>query len=287
MDTETKRETQDYIELDVLTGLYAGNTFFIRVDELKERIENNTYCMVSVDVEHFRVFNKLYGRAQGNELLIGIAEYLKEFRRRCGGLIGYLGGDNYGIFMPYKEEYVNELCEGVTAEVAKFNTTVGFLPAFGLYRVDDISLPAGMMYDRATIAMAHVVGNYQVRLCEYNHDMEKKVEEEIRILAEVQEGLKKDEFVFYVQPQCDIATGKIVGGESLVRWKHSTKGMISPGAFIPILENNGFIADLDRYIWDKVCHWLRSWLDSGHQPVPISINVSRIDIFSMDVPAYL
>ncbi len=287
MDTETKRETQDYIELDVLTGLYAGNTFFIRVDELKERIENNTYCMVSVDLEHFRVFNKLYGRAQGNELLIGIAEYLKEFRRRCGGLIGYLGGDNYGIFMPCKEEYIKELCEGVTAEVGKFNTTVGFLPAFGLYRVDDISLPAGMMYDRATIAMAHVVGNYQVRLCEYNHDMEKKVEEEIRILAEVQEGLKKDEFVFYVQPQCDIATGKIVGGESLVRWKHSTKGMISPGAFIPILENNGFIADLDRYIWDKVCHWLRSWLDSGHQPVPISINVSRIDIFSMDVPAYL
>ncbi len=287
MDTETKTETQNYIELDVLTGLYAGNTFFIRVDELKERIENNTYCMVSVDLEHFRVFNKLYGRAQGNSLLIGIAEYLKEFRRRCGGLVGYLGGDNYGIFMPCKEEYIKELCEGVTAEVGKFNTTVGFLPAFGLYRVDDISLPAGTMYDRATIAMAHVVGNYQVRLCEYNHDMEQKVEEEIRILAEVQEGLKKDEFVFYVQPQCDIATGKIVGGESLVRWKHSTKGMISPGVFIPVLENNGFIADLDRYIWDKVCRWLRNLLDKGYQPVPISINVSRIDIFSMDVPAYL
>lgn len=287
MDTETKLGTQDYIELDVLTGLYAGNTFFIQVDELKKQIKNNAYCMVSVDLEHFRVFNKLYGRAQGNNLLIGIAEYLKEFRRRCGGLIGYLGGDNYGVFMPCEDEYIQELCEGVTAEVAKFNTTVGFLPAFGLYRVDDISLPAGMMYDRATIAMAHVVGNYQVRLCEYNHDMERKVEEEIRILAEVQEGLKKDEFVFYVQPQCDIATGKIVGGESLVRWKHSTKGMISPGAFIPILENNGFIADLDRYIWDKVCCWLRNWLDKGYQAVPISINVSRIDIFSMDVPAYL
>ena len=287
MDAETKIETQDYIELDVLTGLYAGNTFFIRVDELKKRIKNNMYCMVSVDLEHFRVFNKLYGRAQGNNLLIAIAEYLKEFRRHCGGLVGYLGGDNYGIFMPCKDEYIKELCEGVTAEVAMFNTTVGFLPAFGLYRVDDISLPAGMMYDRATIAMAHVVGNYQVRLCEYNQDMEEKVEEEIRILAEVQEGLKKDEFVFYVQPQCDIATGKIVGGESLVRWKHSTKGMISPGAFIPVLENNGFIADLDRYIWEKVCRWLRNWLDKGYQPVPISINISRIDIFSMDVPAYL
>ena len=287
MDTEAKSESRDYIELDTLTGLYAGNTFFIQVDELKKHIENDSYCMISVDLEHFRVFNKLYGRAQGNSLLIGIAEYLKDFQKRHGGEVGYLGGDNYGVFMPFEDGIVKELCKGVTAEVEKFNSTVGFMPVFGIYRVDDVSLPAGMMYDRATIAMAHVVGNYQVRLCEYNHDMETKVEEEIRILAEVQEGLKKDEFIFYVQPQCDIATGKIVGGESLVRWKHSTKGMISPGAFIPVLENNGFIADLDRYIWDKVCFWLRSWLDQGYQPVPISINVSRIDIFSMDVPGYL
>ena len=287
MQSEQECIEQNSVELDTLTGLYSGRIFFSKVEEAKAHVIEGSYCMVAIDLEHFRVFNKLYGRTQGNELLIGIAEYLKTFRRGCDGLVGYLGGDNYGVFMPHKEEYVKALCEGVTAEVAKFNTTVGFLPAFGLYRVDDISLPAGMMYDRATIAMAHVVGNYQVRLCEYNHDMEQKVEEEIRILAEVQEGLKKDEFVFYVQPQCDIATGKIVGGESLVRWKHSTKGMISPGVFIPILENNGFIADLDRYIWDKVCCWLRSWLDKGYQPVPISINVSRIDIFSMDVPMYL
>ena len=63
--------------------------------------------------------------------------------------------------------------------------------------------------------------------------------------------------------------------------------MVSPGVFVPVLEKNGFIASLDRYVWKNVCQWLRSWLDKGHQPVPISINVSRIDIFSMDVPAYL
>lgn len=285
---EANLGTIEYIEVDTLTGLYAGNTFFLQVDEYAKQIGNNyVYCMVSVDLEHFRVFNKLYGRARGNNLLIGIAEYLKVFRKQCGGLVGYLGGDNYGIFMPYDEDLIAELCKGVTTEVEKFNTTVCFLPAFGVYKVDDTSVSAGTMYDRATIAMAYVVGNYQVRICEYNQDMEARVEEEIKLLAEVQEGLKKEEFVFYVQPQCDIATGKIVGGESLVRWKHSTKGMIPPGMFIPVLENNGFIADLDRYIWDKVCRWLRSWIDRGYQPVPISINISRIDIFSMDVPAYL
>lgn len=284
---EANLGANEYKESDVLTGLYTANTFFTHVEDYKKQIGNKDYCMVSVDLELFRVFNKLYGRMQGNRLLTGIAECLKEFRKQCGGLVGYLGGDNFGIFMPYEEALIEVLCNGVATEVERFNTTMSFRPAFGVYRVDDISVEAGTMYDRATIAMAHVVGNYQMRRCEYTQEMEEKVEAEIKLLAEVQESLKNDEFVFYVQPQCDIATGKIVGGESLVRWKHSTKGMISPGVFVPVLESNGFIADLDRYIWDRVCRWLRSWIDRGYQPVPISINISRTDIFAMDVPAYL
>ena len=72
-----------------------------------------------------------------------------------------------------------------------------------------------------------------------------------------------------------------------MRWVKPDGTMVSPGAFIPVLEKNGMIDRLDRYVWDKVCAWIRSWIDRGFQPVPISINVSRVDIFSMDVPAYI
>ena len=287
MQTDPGVDEKRYVELDKMTGLYTGNTFFMEVDAFKEQKTDGLYCMVAIDLEHFRVFNKLYGREQGNRLLMRIAEFLKEFRRKCDGAVGYLGGDNYGVFMPYDEMLIRELRKGVSAEVEEFNNTVGFLPAFGVYKIEDMSVPAGTMYDRATIAMSHVMGNYQIRVCEYNQEMEEKVEEEVKLLAEVQESLKKEEFTFFIQPQCDISTGKIVGGESLVRWRHGTKGLIPPGVFVPILERNGFIADLDKYVWDKVCQWLRSWLDRGYQAVPISVNVSRIDIFSMDVPGYL
>ncbi len=287
MGEEEKRDGKRYVELDGMTGLYGGNAFFEKVDEVKLQIGAESYCMISVDLEHFRVFNKLYGREQGNSLLLKIAEFLKAFAEKAGGVAGYLGGDNYGIFMPCNEEEIGELQRGISAEVEKYNNTVGFLPAFGIYKIDNLTVPAGMMYDRAAIAMSHVMGNYQTRTCVYSQDMETQVEEEVKLLAEVQEGLRKEEFTFYVQPQCDISTGKIVGGESLVRWMHGTKGMISPGMFVPVLERNGFIADLDKYVWDKVCRWLRSWIDRGNRPVPISINVSRTDIFSMDVPGYL
>ncbi|MBO5336624.1 MAG: EAL domain-containing protein [Lachnospiraceae bacterium] len=285
--TDEKYVYQSYTEYSPLTGLYFTKAFYKKVEEFLKHAEQTMYCVVAIDIEHFRLFNKIHGREQGDKLLVEIADTIDEFRRKNGGIVGYVGGDNFGVLMPYGEEVIAELCDAVTAVIRRWSSTMGFLPAFGIYPIDDVTVPAATMYDRATLAVSHVIGNYLQRSCVYTSDMEEKVEEEIKLLSEIQAGLQKEEFTFFIQPQCDIATGKIVGGESLVRWKHSTKGMISPGVFIPVLERNGFIADLDRYVWRKVCQWLRSLLDRGYKPVPISINVSRIDIFSMNVPAFL
>lgn len=278
---------QSYIEVSPLTGLYFGNAFFKNADVFLQNVKADTYCMVAIDLEHFRLFNKLYGRAQGDSLIMEIADILKKYQERNSGIIGYLGGDNFGFIVPYDQDNLKQLRREIADEVKKWSNSVGFLPAFGIYPITDTEISAANMYDRATIALSNVIGNYTKRSCVYSPDMEEKVEEEIRLLSDIQRALEDEEFTFYVQPQCDISSGKIVGGESLVRWKHSTKGLISPGVFIPVLEKNGFIANLDRYVWKKVCEWLRSLIDRGFEPVPISINVSRIDIFSMDVPAYL
>ncbi len=278
---------QSHIEVDPLTGLYFSHTFFAKSDDFLKTIEADTHCMVSIDIEHFRLFNKFYKREQGDILLKNIADFLNNVRREHSGVIGYLTGDNFGALIPYDHDLLNELRRGITQIVRKWNKTVGFLPAFGVYQIVDTTIPAATMYDLATIAMSQVLGNYTNRISIYSPLMNERVEEEILFLSEIQDGLDKEEFTFFIQPQCDISTGKIVGGESLVRWKHGLKGYIPPGMFIPVLERNGFIATLDCYLWDKVCQWLRSWIDRGYQPVPISINVSRIDIFSMDVPAYL
>ena len=164
---------------------------------------------------------------------------------------------------------------------------VGFLPGFGVYEIADATMAAATMYDRATTALSHTIGNHTKRIYVYDDSIVESMEEELNLLTEIQVGLEFDEFTFFVQPQCDISTGRIVGAEALVRWKHRIKGMIPPGIFIPVLEKNGFISDLDKLVWRKVCEWLRQWIDRGYQPVPISINVSRIDIFSLDVPDYL
>jgi len=282
-----KKMYKNGIEINPLTGLYFSHAFFGKADEYLREVKPDTHCMVAMDLEHFRLFNKIYGREQGDRLLQKLAELLKEYRKQNGAVIGYIGGDNFAMLTRYDKRELRQLSREMSKEIMSWSSTVGFLPVFGIYPISDPSISADTMYDRATIALSQVIGNYTKRSCEYSADMEEKVEEELRLLSEIQEALYNEEFTFFIQPQCDISTGKIVGGESLVRWKHPQKGMISPGVFVPVLERNGFIASLDRYVWKKVCQWLREWIDRGHNPVPISINVSRIDMFSMDVPAYL
>ena len=275
-----------YTELNSLTGLYYNRSFFQRVDEKLGKLENGTYCLTAIDIEHFRLFNKLYGREEGDKLLMYIAECVKKVQDEHDGIAGYMGGDNFALLMPNDHMLLKQLHEEIIKGIKGINT-MGFLPGFGVYEIADTTMKAVVMYDRATIALSHITGNYTKRICVYNDSMVETMEEELSLLTEIQTGLEYDEFTFFVQPQCDISTGKIVGAEALVRWQHRIKGLISPGIFIPVLEKNGFISNLDRLVWRKVCEWLRQWIDRGYQPVPISINVSRVDIFSMDVPDYL
>lgn len=275
------------LEVNALTGLYLSHTFFQKAEEFLKSVDGEGYCVLAIDLEHFRLFNKIYSREQGDELLKKVAELLKEYRINYGGVIGYFGGDNFVILTQMDMERLRLLHRSITNEVRCWSDTVGFLPAFGIYPITNTTVDIATMYDRATMALKKIVGNYAKRHCIYSEDMEEKEEEELRLLSEIQKALKNEEFTFYVQPQCDIGNGKIVGGECLVRWIHPEKGLISPGIFIPVLEKNGFIASLDRYVWRKVCEWLRSLIDRGLQPVPVSINVSRIDIYSMDVPGFL
>lgn len=278
-----------YTEINPLTGLYYNKAFFRKVDEYLKTKQNQAYMLVAIDIEHFRLFNRLYGRKAGDQLLIYIAECLKNQQEKQQGIAGYVSGDNFCILLPRQKEVFLQIQNDIKKRVEGWSRSIAFLPGFGVYEIDDTSVPAVVMYDRATMALSHVYGNFGSRVCVYDPKMEQKMEEEISIVSEVQEGLKNQEFLFYIQPQCHISKSgiRIVGGECLVRWQHKQRGLVSPDGFIPVLEKNGFVAELDRYIWKKVCEWLKSWIERGNTPLPMSVNVSRIDIFSMDVPKYL
>lgn len=287
-DSDSSYVHRAYTELNPLTGLYYNKAFFKMLSQRLESIEPDTYVLIAVDIEHFSLFNRFYGRDTGDKILISVAACLKEIQEQYHGLAGYLSGDNFCILMPDDEVLIQKLQQSIVAIIRQGSGSVGFLPGFGVYRISDMEDSAMSMYDRATLALSHVYGNYEERIKYYESDMVTSIEEEITIVTEVQEGIEKREFQIYAQPQCNISEGqvKIVGAECLVRWFRDGKEVMSPGRFIPVLEKNGFISELDRYIWRQTCIWLKNWMDQGHIPVPLSVNVSRLDIFSMDIPGY-
>lgn len=106
------------------------------------------------------------------------------------------------------------------------------------------------------------------------------------IMEQVLGGMQNNEFVFYLQPYVNLKTREIVRAEATVRWNHEILGTLPPSAFLTVLEKNGFITKLDSYIWESVCYTVRKWIDSGRRPIPISVNVSEMDIMAMDVAGF-
>lgn len=282
---EQKKKAKDRgaEERDPLTGLYCRAEFFRRAEEFLRELQNESYCLMAVDIEHFKLFNQWYGEREGDDFLISVASQLKKARDASGGIAGYMGGDDFVIILPYDRERLEQLQKGVMGYVRQYGKNAGFLPAFGVYLIEDKSIPVSTMYDRASVALSSVKGNYAQRVCWYDSRMMEMMEQNHRLLSEVQRALDNDEFTYYLQPQCNMTNGKVVGLETLVRWIHPERGVISPGEFIPLLESNGLIASLDIHIWEKVCIGVRNWIDCGRRPVPVSVNVSRVDIYTIDV----
>lgn len=270
-----------------LSDYYYNHSFMERLRKRLPEILPNTYCIVAIDIEHFRLFNKLYGRSSGDEVIRYIYTCLKQSALEYDGIDAYLGGDNFVAFLPDDDEVLNRIRQKIVKKLSKWNNTSAFFPLFGVYTIKDTSVLPELMYDHAMIALSHAEEDYKWHICRYTMEMESCLEEEVYLLAAIEEGLEKGEFTFFAQPQCNIATGQIVGAEALVRWQKPDGEVFLPGEFIPVLEKNKMIDQLDRYVWEKVCQWLKGWIDQGYSPVPISINVSRIDIYAMDVPKYI
>ena len=274
------------IERNFSFGVHNRKSFLDYVEAVAADRDKN-YCILAVDIEYFKFFNKWFGMPAGDEYLQELADYLTAMENKYDGYAGYFGGDNFALCMPYDMNVIHSISDNLNAIALEKADSVAFLPAIGVYVIEGNDIPAITMYDNAIEATFYVYGNYEERVMVYDAGMTCKVEEELQIISKVKEGLRLHQFTFYLQPKCRISNGRVVGAEALVRWNHPSRGLVSPSAFIPILEKNGLIGQVDRYIWEEVCKTIRGWLDKQITPVPVSINVSRMDILSMDVPKIL
>ena len=267
---------------DAVTGVLDQKSFQVEAAKRIETKKNIQWCLISIDIEHFKFFDEWYGRESGDYLLARIGTILLENKKSMNGLAGYFGQDDFVFLCKYDQKKIEELYEKIRELIISFGFSMGFMPAFGIALIEKDMLILDA-FDRASIATSEAKKDIRHRICIYDPDMQLQSEKEYRVLSEYMNAFKNDEITFYLQPQVRISTGKIVGAESLARWIKPDGTIIPPNEYIPILEKYGFITDLDQRLWEKVCIWLRKMIDEGHKPVPISVNISRADIFTIDI----
>lgn len=270
---------QDYKpHYDELTRLYGKTTFERLAQERLMQDVHQEYGLVDIDIEHFKLFNDWYGIQEGDHLLMYISYQIRKKVQELNGIATRIGGDEFVMLLPQAACDVKKLEPEIIGWIQNYDASIKFLPTVGIYMIQDKTLPIAQMCDRAAIAAASRKGNYASRVAVYQDSMKKLIENRQEVLFGVKNGLDNREFVVYYQPQVSARTNRILAAEALVRWQHPQRGLLPPGEFIPILETSGFIYKLDSYVWEEVCRFLQDRLMKKLPVVPVSVNVSRVDM---------
>ena len=155
----------------------------------------------------------------------------------------------------------------------------------GIYQNADKSISMEQRFDKANLACTAQKSIYQTSYGYYDDELHSRELYSERLINEIDEALEGGQFKVFYQPKYNI-TGdrpRLTSAEALIRWKHPELGMISPGAFVPLFEGNGLIQKLDRFVWKEAARQIKDWKDRFGRVVPVSVNVSRIDIYDPEL----
>lgn len=270
-----------YNRVNDITGLMNQKAFLSRLEkELQEESCIPGKCaVVYFDIQRFKIINNMFGMVEGDRLLLYIADRMRDILDGRG--FGcHVSADRFAFYICGGKEEVEQCIDKLFDEIAAFGLPFEVQCNAGIYMIEEKDIKADSIADCAIMAQNLVKGSYEKRYNYYKEEIREHLLGEQEITGIMRTALLEGQFVAYYQPQYNHSTGVLVGAEALVRWLHPEKGPIPLGLFIPVFENNGFITRMDLYILKRVCIFIRKCLDENIPVVPVSVNLTRYDIFS-------
>ena len=277
------RDILRFTERDHLTGLYNKEFFYRYAEQLDLYHKGAPTDAIVVDVNHFHTINDRYGKARGDEILKNIAVKALDIVNETGGIVCRSGADTFMFYCPhgagYGAGFLNEL--SVPLDGGENHVRL----RMGVYSDVDKAHDMERRFDRAKMAADSVKENLTNPVGVYDNSMREAEVLADQLIDDFHAAIKEKQFVVYFQPKYNIRGSEPALGsaEALVRWKHPKLGMVSPGVFIPLFEKNGLIQELDHYVWSEAAAQIKDWKERLNASVPVSVNVSRIDLYDPDL----
>jgi len=280
LNAANKRRMQALAYLDPLTGLRNWAWMQSFVGELLKKQKHKDYILVVIKMRHLRMVNGLFGYEGGDDALRRVASAIscrrKDFVCHCKNLMG-----SFSLLLedrPDKEaiDLVLELCAQMSDQVSLKQFRASF--RCGLVRLSrcDYNLQAGV--DAAKFVMKKLPRHDASDVAFYDDKARESHLWSQKIKADLPEALAKGDFLVYYQPKVDVKTERLIGAEALIRWNYQGQGILPPGKFVPVFEEDGSIAQLDRFVFRSVCEKMKEWQDKKYPLFPVSVNLSRVQL---------
>ena len=268
---------------DRTTGLLSKEYFCQQAEKILRSNPNKTYDIICSDVENFKLINDAFGMQGGNKVLKTMGGICQKSTDTLGGICSRFHADQFVSMIEHTEGYSDELYEALTAETREKCGISNIVIKWGIYQTGDRKISVEQMCDWALQGARSIKGQYGRYYAFYDDKLRSEMLRDQAILDCMEEALEQGQFQVKLQPKYKAAGGLFTDAEALVRWCHPEWGMQSPAVFIPLFERNGFITKLDQYVWEKVCQLMQQWDKEGLEPVNISINVSRADVYNVNL----
>ena len=286
---EKSRRKNDFMaKHNALTGLYNKLAFCEKAKKHVLMKHDDEHILMVFDIDKFKMINELFGNDTGDNVLSHISNSIRTYMSQYDGVFGHLGDDKFVILMR-KDDFDEKLffraiMKDLTIEQDKDYKIIihAGICDIDIDDYDEDELNITLFIDRAVLALADIKGDMQTNVAWYGPHITKTIIQQQKVISEVDRALDNKNICFFVQPQTDF-NGNSRGGEALVRWIDPEKGIISPGEFIPVLEDKGLISKVDLYIWDLVCQKLKEWKDKGWEDYYLSVNISAKDMYYMNI----
>lgn len=268
------------VKRDKLTNLFSRDFFKQYCVKFDEKYVNEQTDMLSISITRFHLVNEIFGRVFADNILKDMAVYLKENLADAKAIVGRESGDRFLVYCLHQEDY-SDFINSLVEHINKLTNTNSVRIRVGLYPNVDKKEDKDIIIGRTVNAEQSIKNDLNSVLAVYDHTIQEKAKYYEELINSVDESIKNKDFKIFYQPKYSIQGEKNVlsSAEALIRWVHPKYGMISPGEFIPLFENNGIIRKIDDYVLKEVALQIDAWHKEFGRYFPVSVNISRVDIF--------
>ncbi|MBU8880366.1 EAL domain-containing protein [Bacillus sp. FJAT-29790] len=274
---------------DYLTNLPNRRMFDEKLQQLSDEFagSNRKFAVMILDIDHFKYINDTLGHPIGDEVLIQVSERLATIFT-SDDMLARIGGDEFGVLIIDIEsiENLKKIAEQMMDRLKDPFLINGYelyvTASIGISCFPDDGEFSHELLRNADIALykAEEYGKNTYKILSSSSSIE--AFKTFSLGRDLIKALENNEMIIYYQPRVDTRSGKIVSAEALIRWEHPEWGLVSPGEFLPIAEENGLIHHIDDWVLKEICQQLRKWKDERRCTVPISINISATHFMKHD-----